>query len=422
MVAALHAAHAAGVLHRDVKPGNVLLGKSGRVVLTDFGIAQASGTSTLTRTGELIGSIDFLAPERLTGGTPGPEADLWALGATLFQAVEGRSPFRKDTAIETAYAIAQDEVPTALNAGALEPLIAGLLAREPAERLSLEQAERLLRAPAAEPQTATGLRTAPVGSPVRAGEQAPPDSPLTGPTAAVHAQHRSAAAPGPRRRRGGWVAVAVAIAVLAAAGVALAVKFGVVGGTAAQAEPGPASPARTAFPPHTVAPRRTVAPSPTASTVPPVPAGYHLAKEPQLGFSVPVPDGWHRLVKSDGEEIDYIDPTGLVGLKVSALDWAGPDPVQHWKEVEAQVTDPANPNRLLGYQRLRMGATSWHGRPAAIWDFTFQGSTRKWRASDLGFGKEGGREYAVYLSAPDAQWAANKQVFDNAVQGLLVTG
>src|SRR3954470_13045839 len=94
---ALRAAHRAGVVHRDVKPGNVLLGEDGRVVLTDFGIAQASGTSTLTRTGELIGSIDFLSPERIKGRQPGPAGDLWALGATLYQAVEGTSPFRRDT-------------------------------------------------------------------------------------------------------------------------------------------------------------------------------------------------------------------------------------------------------------------------------------------------------------------------------------
>ncbi|WP_338105352.1 serine/threonine-protein kinase [Streptomyces cinnamoneus] len=108
MVAALRAAHAAGVLHRDVKPGNVLLGHDGRVVLTDFGIAHSTGTSTLTKTGEMVGSIDYIAPERVKGAKPGPAADLWALGATLYQALEGRPPFRKDTAVETAYSIAMD--------------------------------------------------------------------------------------------------------------------------------------------------------------------------------------------------------------------------------------------------------------------------------------------------------------------------
>ncbi|MDX3236024.1 serine/threonine-protein kinase, partial [Streptomyces sp. ME03-5709C] len=192
MIAALRAAHSAGVLHRDVKPGNVLLSDTGRVVLTDFGIAQVSGTSTLTRTGELIGSIDFLAPERLTGGTPGPEADLWALGATLFQAVEGRSPFRRDTAIETAYAIATEEAPTTAGAGPLGPVIAGLLVRDPQSRLSAAEAERMLRASAAETETARVPReslvlphTAPTAV-VRPAASGPPHAPAgAAPTAAV---------------------------------------------------------------------------------------------------------------------------------------------------------------------------------------------------------------------------------------------
>ncbi|MGW7575218.1 serine/threonine-protein kinase, partial [Streptomyces sp. NPDC054765] len=153
MVAALRAAHSAGVLHRDVKPGNVLLGAEGRVVLTDFGIAVASGTSTLTKTGELVGSIDYLAPERVRSGRPGPASDLWALGATLYQAVEGRPPFRKDTAVETAYAIAMDPLEAPRNAGSLSPLIEALLAKEPADRPTAEVVEQALRAAEAEADT-----------------------------------------------------------------------------------------------------------------------------------------------------------------------------------------------------------------------------------------------------------------------------
>ncbi|QTA34205.1 Serine/threonine-protein kinase PknD [Streptomyces sp. CA-256286] len=95
VLSALRAAHGAGVLHRDVKPGNVLLARDGQVLLTDFGIAAIEGDSTITRTGELVGSIDYLAPERVRGGDPGPASDLWSLGATLYTAVEGRSPFRR---------------------------------------------------------------------------------------------------------------------------------------------------------------------------------------------------------------------------------------------------------------------------------------------------------------------------------------
>ncbi|MFJ9104696.1 protein kinase [Streptomyces sp. NPDC102405] len=150
VLAALRAAHGAGVLHRDVKPANVLLTEDGRVVLTDFGIAQASDTSTLTVTGQLVGSVDFIAPERLAGAVPGPEADLWALGATLFQAVDGHSPFLRDTVTETMYAIALGPLPEVRKAGPLTPLIQGLIANKPDERLSAEEAERLLRTAAAE--------------------------------------------------------------------------------------------------------------------------------------------------------------------------------------------------------------------------------------------------------------------------------
>ncbi|MER7930028.1 serine/threonine protein kinase [Streptomyces sp. NPDC096057] len=148
VIAALRTAHRAGVLHRDVKPANVLLAEDGRVVLTDFGIAQAVETSALTRTGQLVGSVDFMAPERLVGAKPGPEADLWALGATLFEAVEGRSPFLRETVAQTMYAIAMEPPPEVRGAGPLTPLIQGLLVAKPADRLSAEDAERMLRRPA----------------------------------------------------------------------------------------------------------------------------------------------------------------------------------------------------------------------------------------------------------------------------------
>lgn len=106
---ALRAAHSAGVLHRDVKPGNVLLSHDGRVLLTDFGIAQIEGDSTITRTGEVVGSVDYLAPERVRGQDPGPSSDLWALGATLYTAVEGRSPFRRTSPLTTLQAVVEEE-------------------------------------------------------------------------------------------------------------------------------------------------------------------------------------------------------------------------------------------------------------------------------------------------------------------------
>ncbi|MFF9912858.1 serine/threonine-protein kinase [Streptomyces sp. NPDC013457] len=165
VLAALGAAHEAGVLHRDVKPGNVLLGNDGRVVLTDFGIASVQGTSPLTMTGELIGSPEFLAPERALGRTPGPASDLWSLGVLLYAAVEGHSPFRQDTPLSTLRAVVDEELPPPRRAGELAPVIEGLLRKDPRERLQAAAAERQLRIVGAGGSAASGAGLAAPGGP-----------------------------------------------------------------------------------------------------------------------------------------------------------------------------------------------------------------------------------------------------------------
>ncbi|MGW5619054.1 protein kinase domain-containing protein [Streptomyces sp. NPDC003877] len=148
---ALAAAHRAGVLHRDVKPGNILLDRSGRVVLTDFGIATmddpGDGSAThLTRSGELVGSLDYLAPERAQGADPGPASDIWALGATLFAAVEGASPFRRTSTFSTLTAIVSEPLPEPRRAGPLAPVLQRLLDKRPEARPEAGQARALLQA------------------------------------------------------------------------------------------------------------------------------------------------------------------------------------------------------------------------------------------------------------------------------------
>ncbi|MEI5520188.1 protein kinase [Streptomyces brasiliscabiei] len=151
---ALAAAHRVGVLHRDVKPGNILLDRSGRVVLTDFGIATmenpGDGSAThLTRSGELVGSLDYLAPERAQGNDPGPASDVWALGATLYAAVEGSSPFRRTSTWSTLTAIVSDELPEPRRAGALGPVLRQLMDKRPENRPDADRARALLEAVAA---------------------------------------------------------------------------------------------------------------------------------------------------------------------------------------------------------------------------------------------------------------------------------
>jgi hypothetical protein len=148
---ALSAAHRAGVLHRDVKPGNILLDRSGRVVLTDFGIATmedpGDGSAThLTRSGELVGSLDYLAPERAQGHEPGPASDIWALGATLYAAVEGASPFRRTSTWSTLTAIVVEPLPEPQRAGPLGPVLQQLMHKQPESRPDADEASRLLQA------------------------------------------------------------------------------------------------------------------------------------------------------------------------------------------------------------------------------------------------------------------------------------
>jgi hypothetical protein len=471
MVAALRAAHAAGVLHRDVKPGNVLLGAEGRVVLTDFGIAMTADASTLTKTGEMVGSIHYMAPERIRGQKPGPASDLWALGATLYQAVEGRPPFRRLTAMEAAYAIAVDPLEPLKRGGALEPLIEALLAKDPADRPTTEQTERALRAVVSGQATTvqpipgaggpadggsygvsygvdayderetggrhTGQRTL-AGTGTGTGTKTG-----TGWGTGTGADGRTDRGPGPvadreRERDGGRggpgldgrrggsprsphdangtggagpeaghpirpgrtkrrIAVPVAVTVAVAAtvvGAALYFKSNPEGGTAS-----PGGGSSTATPPY--------APSP-------VPDGFHLVTDETLGVSFPVPDGW-KAGKRTAESVTYTDETGLAELTIGVVDPAGSHPLAHFKDIEANT----KVNYPGSYRKLRMQQTTFRGQPAAVWEFTFQGRARAFRAIDLGFGREGEREYDIYLSAPDADWDAYRPTFDKARDGFI---
>jgi eukaryotic-like serine/threonine-protein kinase len=141
---ALRAAHASGVVHRDVKPSNVLLSDDGRVLLTDFGLATAPDDPRVTRAGQVLGSPSYMAPERANDGVTGPAADLWSLGAMLYRMVEGHPPFPRPSVMATLTALTTEPVPPPQRAGDLAPLMMGLLAKDPAARLSEDQAASML--------------------------------------------------------------------------------------------------------------------------------------------------------------------------------------------------------------------------------------------------------------------------------------
>ncbi|MER5635966.1 serine/threonine-protein kinase [Kitasatospora sp. NPDC002227] len=235
LLTALGAAHAAGITHRDVKPANVLLTADGRPLLTDFGIAVQAADTRLTTTGSLIGSLEYMAPERFEG-VDTPAGDFYSLGVLLYEAVEGTSPFRRETPTGTLAAVMLGEAPPPVRAGSLGPLITALMARRPEQRPSVATALALL-----------GPAPAP----------APPEHP---PTVLDVPQFEPAPAAGPRAGKvAGGVALALALAAVA---TVLAVHFaGNKDGTDGQ---------RAASPPPSSAP--ATSPAPVESSSPSTPA------------------------------------------------------------------------------------------------------------------------------------------------------
>ncbi|MFD5078119.1 protein kinase [Streptomyces sp. NPDC058371] len=161
LVAALREVHAGGVLHRDIKPGNVLVERRGqRVVLTDFGIAAMQDAEALTMVGMLVGSPDYMAPERVSGRPQGPPSDVWSLGATLCAALGGHSPFSRSTTLATLHAVLYEEPELPASAGELTDILAALLEKEPAARPGLEDLEAALAPIADLPRQPTSRQSA----------------------------------------------------------------------------------------------------------------------------------------------------------------------------------------------------------------------------------------------------------------------
>lgn len=431
VLSALRAAHGAGVLHRDVKPGNVLLARDGQVLLTDFGIAAIEGDSTITRTGELVGSIDYLAPERVRGGDPGPASDLWSLGATLYTAVEGTSPFRRTSPISTMQAVVTEEPPAPVNAGPLGAVITALLRKDPAERPTAAQTEQMLldamegREPRAA-QAHVPTQRFPEESRYGYGDGSGSDTPARPPgsdgaTARLPGTTVPAAAPDPgpasapvtRRARSRWrtvLVVVVAAAVLGGAAGLIAMKYGEGSGTPAGASGGTAAGSTPSAPGST--------PEPT-SPASEVPDGWHRVEDP-AGFSLVVPKGWERQVNEG--QIDYTPDDGAHRIRISV----DPDPdfdhpYLHMENMEEQLS-----TRLPGYQRIGMEKNTFRDRPGALWEFTWNETKDhagpRHGIDQMYYGGPGGPEYALYLTAPQEGWEASREKFDIMLRSWRAPG
>ncbi|MEU9180631.1 serine/threonine-protein kinase [Streptomyces sp. NPDC048550] len=421
VLGALRAAHAVGVLHRDVKPGNVLLAKDGRVLLTDFGIAAIEGDSSITRTGEIVGSIDYLAPERVTGGTPGTASDLWSLGATLYTAVEARSPFRRTSPISSLQAVVNDEPPALRQSGALGPVITALLRKDPAERPSAQETERMLieamegREPKAahayvptravtpeeltdaqEPDSGTGAGTG-TGT---ATEPVPPAGPAPDQARTAALPEQAGPAPAAGSPATGRIKRAAAVALVAAL-VGGGAVFGVLRFTG-DTEAGGGSDKNASAPDQQDG---------DGEGAPP--AGFSEVTDP-TGFTLFVPDGWKR--QMNGDQIDYTPDNGKHFIRIAAD--PTPDyenPYAHLLDLEKQV------QKRTDYKKQKLNQNTFRDSTrAALWDFawtekvSFPGPRR---AIEQMYIAPDGTEYAIYMSSPIADWDTIRQQFDVVLSG-----
>ncbi|MFI8966049.1 serine/threonine-protein kinase [Streptomyces sp. NPDC053493] len=233
VLSALRAAHAAGIQHRDVKPANVLLRPDGGAVLTDFGIAALNeATSRLTSTGDLIGSAEFIAPERVRGEEGNPASDLWSLGMLLYVAAEGHHPLRRATSLATVVAVLDDPIPPPVRSGALTSVLGRLLVRDPAARPDGAELARLLEEASAGRTANAAAPPGQFGPPYAHPAYAPPASPASpalapppGPWGGAPTVPAPAGRPGTATRTGRRVVTAAVALMLTAAAVVAVVKL-----------------------------------------------------------------------------------------------------------------------------------------------------------------------------------------------------
>ncbi|WP_435241138.1 serine/threonine-protein kinase [Streptomyces cucumeris] len=288
----LAAAHEAGVLHRDVKPDNVLLGRGDRVVLTDFGIAQIQGEQGLTETGGFVGSPEFVAPERVLGQRPGPESDLWSLGVVLYTAVEGMSPFRRSHSPSTLQAVLQAEPQMpARAAGPLGDIIMRMMRKDASQRPSAAEIRRALETASRPPEPAptvfaSGAPTMAAGSlPTMAAGAGFGAAPSAAPAPAPQPAGNRFVPPILHKNRKAQAGLGALVLVVAAALVLVIAK-------------------------------------PFASESP-LPSGWVERDEQSLvGATLAMPEGYKRVQNDtydDAPEVTFTDPSGVYTITLGAL-------------------------------------------------------------------------------------------------------
>jgi len=438
---ALGAAHSQGIIHRDVKPANVMVSDAGHVQLGDFGIAAVIDDPKLTNSGNLAGSPSYMAPEQAENQPPTAATDLWGLGATLYFAVEGRPPFAEPGAIATLTSVVGSPHRPPVRASSLAPLIDALLAKRPADRPSASETRRRLTeviagaTPVPPVDSTSTVEFDPSGDwtppPTSAAqstsrgktETAPTDAPGPDQTAATSAtspdvpplpgpdpvpappgERVATVGPdrvttGPRRPRRGVssrVGVPLALGIVVVAAVLVATLLAGRSNDGAPSATGKGSPVTSAG-------ASAGAGKATSTGAANVPADWVRYQDPGTGFTIAHPPTW--TVSTEGTRTDFRDPSSGAYLRVDHREPPGPSPEGAWYEFE-----PTFSARNAGYKRVQITPTTYEGYRAAVWEYTYSGGGVDLRAIDLGF-IAGAHGFALNYQATASDWDRMQPVF-----------
>lgn len=419
LLGVLAEAHRSGILHRDVKPSNVLIGHDGRVVLTDFGIARVEGDPSVTSTGMLVGAPSYISPERARGRIPGAPSDLWSLGATLYAMVEGRPPYDKGSALSTLTAVMTEELTPPKGGGALVPVIEGLLRKNPDDRLNEAEARRMLEAVLDAPDEPV---PAPVQEPASTTMQPVPPQPPPGAQQSV--PYGPATVSTARRRRVRPLLVLLALLLVVAIGVAAAVAANQHGkrnarGTSADGSTVASVSASSSAASGTgtgSAAAGSGASASTAASGSSVTGAFRRVQGPG-GATVEIPVGW-TLVSSSATSWKYHGPAGT--LQLDSTSTPGSSAVGAWRSEEAAIS-----GTFAGYRRIALHTVVYRdGWDAADWEWTYSQAGTTLHSLNRGFVPDAHHGYAIYWTAPDATWndARNQQLLNRFFSSFQPAG
>jgi eukaryotic-like serine/threonine-protein kinase len=379
ILGALEAAHAQDIVHRDVKPANVMLPETGHAKLADFGIASVKGDPRLTATGLVLGSPSYMAPEQAKEDVTGAASDLWSLGATLYFAVEGEPPFDRGQAIPTLTAVVGEEPRPTRKARALQPVIEALLAKDPSERPSPVVLRRML-----EQALDGGAPTQPAG---------PRDVPVPVVTEAASAPAVQTA-PSPRARP--WLGILAAGAVLLIVGALLFASM-------SRDEPRNGGRDGDRRRDAAGAPAQDEAEEPAEAAAPV--GELEVYEDPAIGYQVAYPEGWTVVPQSDSVT-DFRDPETGAYLRMDWVEEPGPDAVAGWESASDRFAAEHDEYVELGIEPIE-----FQGFEAAEWEYTYVDGGAELHAVNVGVVTDT-YGYALNFQTRAEDWEESQPLFE----------